>query len=209
MSRERPARKAMPSWTLRPTARPTLSPSGGPDRYAPSDESELHDKRVCRRSVATLVIGRARGNWRKPCRFVERARRRIVDSDLEKQGACAGDPRAIDHRGKHGPPGAAALTGRADGKRQQLRLVGGQAPKREADIAILIFDQQAGDARRSQQLGYVLARPGAFAKRGKRRRVQPGGPIEVTRAERAQHVGIAHSTVRRAPSGRVMLTPRR
>src|SRR5215468_10192020 len=114
------ARKGMPSWASKPTGRLTLSRSGGSETSVASVESESHDQRVRRQPLAALVIGWARRNCRKTRGFVEGARRRIVDSNLEKQRPGPRRPHAVDNRGQQGPPGAATLAWRADRKGQEF-----------------------------------------------------------------------------------------
>ena len=105
---------------------------------------------------------------------------------------------------------AAAAVSPANGDGQQFRLVGRDPAERQADIRAVDLKQQAGDAGRGQQFGDVLPRPGALAERHEGRGMQGGRPVEIERAQTTKTTGsVIQSTVRRAPSGRVTLTPRR
>ena len=96
------------------------------------------------------------------------------------------------------------------GYSQQFCLVGRNPADCHADIAALRRKQDSDRSRRSEKAGNVLARPAALSHRHERLAMEAGGTIEIESPQRPlDRLVVVHSTVRRAPSGKVILTPRR
>ena len=85
----------------------------------------------------------------------------------------------IDDGGQQTAREALAAMSRAHGDGQKLRFIGGDAAQSDARIMAIDLQQQTGHARRGNELGKILPRPGALAERHERFGMQLSGPFEI------------------------------
>ena len=116
----------------------------------------------------------------------------------------------IDDRGEQAARATLPAMGRPHGEGQELRLIGRHLAHREARIPTIDLQQQTGHARQYYQFGKILPCPDALAEGHERFGVQRRRPVKIERPRGTMAKwSLIQSTVRRTPSGKVMLTPRR